>query len=216
MYTTGEALTLEQVQEMVILQDKLNCIINPNWIEKNLDYYLAIQMETAEAIEHLGWKWWKKQEPNMSQVRLEIVDIWHFVLCQYISDYGIERAPYELKRDVDKGSVNNYYNSWTLREVLVDAMREAALLDVMEIAGAYGHILLKAGMTWDTLYRQYMLKNTLNIFRQNNGYKIGTYHKIWEGVEDNEYLMKIPYECETYLDIYTKLEDLYSIYGDNA
>jgi hypothetical protein len=34
----------------------------------------------------------------------------------------------------------------------------------------------------------YIGKNALNIFRQNNGYKDGTYVKIWSDKEDNEYL----------------------------
>ena len=30
-------------------------------------------------MEHYGgWKWWKKDTPDMEQVLLEIVDIWHF------------------------------------------------------------------------------------------------------------------------------------------
>jgi hypothetical protein len=31
----------------------------------------------------------------------------------------------------------------------------------------------------------------LNFFRQDNGYKEGTYRKEWNGREDNEYLVEI-------------------------
>jgi hypothetical protein len=36
-----------------------------------------------------------------------------------------------------------------------------------------------------------MGKNVLNKFRQDNGYKQKTYQKIWDGQEDNVYLMDI-------------------------
>ena len=35
------------------------------------------------------------------------------------------------------------------------------------------------------------LKNVLNFFRQDNGYKEGSYRKEWNGREDNEYLVEI-------------------------
>jgi hypothetical protein len=35
------------------------------------------------------------------------------------------------------------------------------------------------------LYKRYVVKNQLNTFRQKNGYKDGSYIKIWGSVEDN-------------------------------
>ena len=52
-------------------------------------------------------------------------------------------------------------------------------------------ILLDCGMNWLELYRQYVGKNVLNVFRQDHGYKAGTYIKIWNGREDNEHLVEI-------------------------
>ncbi len=46
-------------------------------------------------------------------------------------------------------------------------------------------------MSADELYRQYVGKNVLNFFRQDNGYKEGTYVKVWEGREDNEHLVEV-------------------------
>lgn len=211
MYTTGEPLNVGQTQRMLVLQDKLNSVIDPNWVNADNDYYLAIQMETAEAIEHLGWKWWKKQDPNMEQVRLEIIDIWHFLLCIYIKDYGIERAATELKRDLDNEGSDLFFSTFSLLELFGDVLQESTLLNAMEITIAFRTILQKAGMTWQGLYRYYMLKNTLNIFRQDNGYKDGTYDKIWDGVEDNEYLKDISQVSKTMEEIYEELESMYLI-----
>jgi hypothetical protein len=46
-------------------------------------------------------------------------------------------------------------------------------------------------LTWNVLYELYIAKNVLNMFRQANGYKDGTYVKIWDGLEDNVILMDI-------------------------
>ena len=47
------------------------------------------------------------------------------------------------------------------------------------------------GLTFAKLSSMYISKNVLNIFRQNNGYKDGTYEKTWFGKEDNVHLMEI-------------------------
>ncbi len=52
-------------------------------------------------------------------------------------------------------------------------------------------IVSQCEMSADELYRQYVGKNVLNFFRQDNGYKEGTYVKVWEGREDNEHLVEV-------------------------
>lgn len=62
-----------------------------------------------------------------------------------------------------------------------------------------------------------MGKNILNKFRQDNGYKQQIYQKIWDGQEDNIYLMKfldsvneIGEDFEQ--EIYNKLQVMYKKY----
>ena len=43
----------------------------------------------------------------------------------------------------------------------------------------------------DDLYRGYVGKNVLNTFRQDHGYKLGSYVKTWDGREDNEVLAQL-------------------------
>ena len=45
-------------------------------------------------------------------------------------------------------------------------------------------------MDLDALFDLYIGKNVLNRFRQDNGYKSGTYQKVWSGREDNEHLIE--------------------------
>ena len=52
-------------------------------------------------------------------------------------------------------------------------------------------LALSCGVSFEELYDLYIAKNILNRFRQNHGYKDGSYIKIWNGVEDNEILLSI-------------------------
>ena len=46
-----------------------------------LDFELALRQESAEAVDSLNWKWWKKATPfNEAEAREELIDIWHFVV----------------------------------------------------------------------------------------------------------------------------------------
>lgn len=68
--------------------------------------------------------------------------------------------------------------------------------------------------TFDDIIKLYILKNVLNKFRQDHGYKEGTYVKEWFGKEDNEYLFQIRDELDDSIfestdSIYNKLKDIY-------
>ena len=52
-------------------------------------------------------------------------------------------------------------------------------------------IMADADMDWNVMYREYISKNVLNFFRQDHGYKDGSYVKVWAGREDNEHLVEI-------------------------
>ena len=50
---------------------------------------------------------------------------------------------------------------------------------------------LKCGVNLHSLFECYIGKNVLNKFRQDNGYKDGSYIKIWNGKEDNIVMSEI-------------------------
>jgi dimeric dUTPase (all-alpha-NTP-PPase superfamily) len=52
---------------------------NPNELDLWLIRFdLAMRQEMAELIDSLHWKWWKKQETDIGNVKVELVDILHF------------------------------------------------------------------------------------------------------------------------------------------
>ena len=52
-------------------------------------------------------------------------------------------------------------------------------------------LVIMSGLNLESLYRLYVGKNILNQFRQDNGYKDGSYIKVWNGEEDNVVMKRI-------------------------
>lgn len=191
-------LSEAQLKSMLELQHAMNSKVNPDWVAVNNNWYRAIQVEGVEAIEHHGWKWWKKQDCDWPQLRMELVDIWHFVLSAAIQRCQGDqaRAAAEMLQELAlaKASV-----TFDVREYPLAQMNLLQRLDLLVgLAAAqrtdlalFGALLADCDMRWSDLFRQYLGKNVLNIFRQDHGYKAGTYIKLWQGREDNEHLVEV-------------------------
>ena len=74
----------EMLNAMAAMQEEHNKQVHPDWRENGYAYYRAIWVECAEMLDHFGWKWWKKQDADIDQVKLELVDIWHFGLSEML------------------------------------------------------------------------------------------------------------------------------------
>ena len=58
-------------------------------------------------------------------------------------------------------------------------------LDIEKMIAEFFDLVVMSGLDLETLYRLYVGKNILNQFRQDNGYKDGSYIKVWATEEDN-------------------------------
>lgn len=184
----------QQLSDMLRLQDKLNCVINPDWQTADYPWMRALYMEAAETLDHVGWKWWKHHDDvELDQVKLELVDIWHFflshVLVLHEGDYeatAIQVADYfdQLESDPDAFGEISTVPSRTLFDLIIGSAAIQRQLN----GPAFNMLMKRFGLTWDELYTTYVAKNVLNLFRQANGYKDGTYVKDWNGEEDNAVL----------------------------
>ena len=65
----------QQIITMLELQDEMNEKVHSEWRKQNFAWYLAIWIESAELMDHYGWKWWKKQSPDKHQITLELVGV---------------------------------------------------------------------------------------------------------------------------------------------
>ncbi len=78
-------ITPSQIHDQFVLQDRMNAIVNPMWANTKRPWHRAIMVEAVEALDHFGWKWWKEQKADLPQVRMELIDIWHFVLSELLT-----------------------------------------------------------------------------------------------------------------------------------
>ncbi|MDX1694468.1 MAG: dUTP diphosphatase [Ketobacteraceae bacterium] len=176
----------KQLSEMLALQDQMNQKVHPQWRDQGYQWYRAIWTECAELMDHYGWKWWKKQTPELDQIKLEIVDIWHFGMSTFLvdsTDYD-EVAGIIASQWVDRANNNDFLQA-------VEALASETLATRKMPIPAFCHLMLIMDMSVDELFRQYIGKNVLNFFRQDHGYKEGTYIKVWHGKEDNEVLAEV-------------------------
>lgn len=76
------------LQEIFDEQIRLNEKINPELYteisdpeikrQRFLQFELALRQESAEAIDSLNWKWWKKDDDDWGNIKIELVDMLHF------------------------------------------------------------------------------------------------------------------------------------------
>ncbi len=194
---------LQQFKAMLQLQDSMNTKVHPQWIQQRYAYYRALWLECGELVEHYGYKWWKKQTPDMQQVQLEVVDIWHFGLSMLFDGRAVDEIAATLDAELQQGEVAGL-------GVLdaAEALAEVTLATRKFSIAKFWSLLQAAGMDADALYRSYVGKNVLNFFRQDNGYKEGSYIKQWQGREDNEHLVELTKQLDTGSDDYA--QDLYA------
>ena len=172
---------------MLAMQDRMNTRVHEQWVEQGFEWYRAIWIECGELVEHYGYKWWKKQEPDMEQVRLEVIDIWHFGLSALFGDgKSIEQIAADIEAELSGFSQKNL----DVREA-TEALAQHSLQTRGFSPALFWELMLAAGLDFDSLYSAYVGKNVLNFFRQDNGYKDGTYVKTWAGREDNEHLVDL-------------------------
>lgn len=180
-------LSLEKIRVQTELQDRLNCIVHPTWRSAGFPWHRAIMVEAAEALEHYGWKWWKKQEPDLAQTKLELVDIWHFILSQYLQDYGsVNDASQRLFSHLQSMSLQ-YFRTQPIPTNL-EMLAVNATTHTLSLPARFTALAEQLNLSGDELHKMYIAKNVLNLFRQDHGYQEGTYRKVWNGKEDNEVL----------------------------
>lgn len=175
-----------KISQMLVMQNAMNSRISATWRENNYEWYRAIWVECAEMLDHYGWKWWKHQEIDVAQVQLELVDIFHFGLgLRLMSDLSVEAIAEQLATEMLAPEQHSDF------KLALESHAGKALTERRFDGHSFAACLKLINMDLDELFRQYVGKNTLNFFRQDYGYKEGTYIKVWHGKEDNEVLAEL-------------------------
>jgi len=160
-------------------------------------------------MDHHGWKWWKHQEIEVAQVQLELVDIFHFGLSlRLMSGASVNDIANQLAVELTQKTAETDF------KIALENLASAAVSNKSFDAIALADCMRLMNMDLDELFRQYVGKNTLNFFRQDHGYKEGSYIKVWHGEEDNEVLAKLvstldPSSTDFQQQLYAALEAKY-------
>ncbi|WP_448245614.1 dUTP diphosphatase [Thalassotalea agariperforans] len=206
---TTSTTAIKQITQMLSMQDAMNSRVSETWRDNNYEWYRAIWVECAEMLDHHGWKWWKHQEIDVAQVQLELVDIFHFGLSlRLMTGASVESIAQQLASEVVTRSTQTDF------KLALEQLASAAVTERSFSGTAFADCLALIDMDLNELFRQYVGKNTLNFFRQDHGYKDGSYIKVWHGEEDNEVLAKIVNELDPSADdfqqqLYQALEAKY-------
>jgi dimeric dUTPase (all-alpha-NTP-PPase superfamily) len=193
-------------------------LIDPNYLitrDEKVDFLLAAEQEASEAIDHLDWKWWAKNPAplDLCQLQLEFIDVIHFALSQCMIDghnfilsrgsTNVDEVFKVFEEKVATLITSQFGNEMTQRiteDVGIDSFDTTiiSMLRQMKVCCLdyqAAPLLINAliachitGMTPEDVYTTYVKKAVLNRFRRANGYKEGTYNKLWSGLEDNVYL----------------------------
>ena len=123
-----------------------------------------------------------------------VVDKYQFLL----ETRGGMLIPSSVKNDSDdldiliillsKVATNSmHYRCKNLYGVIENVPSDSRFIDDIIVAYAYVlyYLNVELGITPELMHKKYIIKNVLNKFRQNNGYKEGIYKKIWKIGEDN-------------------------------
>jgi len=172
---------------MLQMQHRMNTRVHEDWVQQDFAWYRAAWIECGELIEHYGYKWWKKQVPDMEQVRLEVIDIWHFGLSAlFRGGRNVDAIADEIIADLEAHPPAGLDVLESTEELAQHCLQSKSFSP-----RRFRDLMLASGLDFDSLYTAYVGKNVLNFFRQDNGYKDGSYVKNWAGREDNEHLSEL-------------------------
>jgi len=197
---------------MLRLQQRLNDETNgPGWENgttnrgKKIDWRRCIWLEAAELVESYPWKHWKNiaAEPDYDNIRIEAVDIWHFVMSEALRLNTIEgdgeiaklvtriASTPEFRSFARGGGAkpDDLYEQIAVVESFVAALFAKAPIE--DLTARFFDVARLGDLDLPSLYSLYVGKNILNRFRQDHGYKEGSYLKIWNGKEDNVVMQEI-------------------------
>jgi len=222
---------MSQILQMLKLQQQLNDATNgTHWEEgvtkngKKIDWRRCIYLESAELVESYPWKHWKNIDASADyeNIKIELVDIWHFVMSEALRLYKIDNLGTieELGQNItameayatlergDSPKLDNYEQIELIEEMIKVLFCSD---DIDTLTNSFLNLASNLGLNLSTLYALYIGKNILNKFRQDNGYKDGSYIKIWNGEEDNVVMQTILADREniTPNELYEALVNLY-------
>ena len=204
---------MDKILLMLQLQATLNEATNgEKWtsgVTKNskvINWKRCITMECAEMIDSFSWKHWKNidKEADWANLQIEVVDVWHFIMSLAIEQdaqnaqggIGVIASAIAAVESFEKILAKNglFVNENEIMEKIEAIMLESLLkkeCHLEKLVNDFFDLVAMSGLDLEALYKLYVGKNILNQFRQDHGYKDGSYIKVWSGEEDNVVMQRV-------------------------
>lgn len=217
-----------KLEEMFLLQKELNDSTNGNNWElgvnkfgKEINWLRCIHMEVAELIDSTPWKHWKNinAEPDMNNIHVELVDIWHFLMSYVLQETNVPKAVslvnthciYEAADEIDVKLMVKEAEKLSYLSLAIETGNMPSFSGIERFIDQFFRCCKISGLSFTWLQKLYIGKNCLNKFRQNNGYKEGTYIKEWNGQEDNVIMVSLLEKMEdvNFQTLYEQLDNNY-------
>ena len=207
---------LTKIQTIIALQVGFNTKLSGSrWLTNPPDYLDAIWTEAAEAFNHTNFEWWKNKdrEVDYGQIKMEVIDILHFLISHILANSVHIKEPellatvftegqVEIKENVDKYPQTLPQLKFVLKKFIniatlspSDFKRTEGDSQIHSLIAGFLVLLHTLKMDWTEIYKLYVGKNLLNTFRQQHGYKKDSdaYKAKWfeiegRGWEDNQFL----------------------------
>ncbi len=215
---------------MLTLQEELNIATNGSEYKlgftehgDKISWTRCIVMEAFELASFTKWRHWEDIEGTIDwhNIQIEIIDILHFVLSYLLQHVNIDDiiddvvilSNYDISNFPDVTSIRDesenliYYTLMVQNNDDIDSKNAAHI-----ILSKFFLLAQFAAIAFEDLYKIYVAKNRLNLFKQNNGYKEGTYSKIWGDKKDSEVMFEMLKDIQGDIDknnFYEKLNLTY-------
>ena len=161
---------MNQIEQMFALQKQLNDETNGViWIEgitkenRKISWYRGIYMEVAEAIDSFNWKHWKNinDQPDWDNIKVELVDIWHFIMSESIriddQAYANKHLEITAKGDLDSDILVSLLEN--MLQLSVSSSINPKINNIRQITDLFFAIISHLDIDVEDLYKRYVVKN---------------------------------------------------------
>ena len=206
-FTKEKTTRHDQIYNLITTQHKLNKMIHSNtsrYLSGPQNYSAAVLVEAGECLDSTSFCWWKKVDEDVENIKTELVDILHFLISEALQKAHKKN---EDIKDIDEYNtkiVDKVYKQFLIafdptsaprlftnkHEFLQRLVKSLGIVGCNTLPIIYRIRHLEeacslVNMSLDEVYSRYMVKNALNLFRQKNGYKEGTYVKYFTDLNVN-------------------------------
>lgn len=213
---TNKERSYDKFALMVEQQNKLNDLICPNWRVKLslFDVYNAIFTEIAEFVETQEWKWWKKSTTDFTKARMELVDVFHFLITfVVIAEVYRTEEHYKNKVVIDlftnafmdtSSTKNSKYKLYSLssflleyvtalvsvenyeKDIIVSSEHSLDIKFLVSSLESFFEVIHSFFNNVEDFTETFLIKNILNEVRSELGYAKGNYVRQIYDKDDNE------------------------------